>query len=1374
LPDQQPGTVPSSGIEQRPLWERINGCVFGYDFFISYTWADGREYALALTRELEKLGFDCFLDSDDYRKGDHWKRMGGWTLRRTSRLVLLATPESGRSEAVLTELKIYTGLGRQIIPVCFARDDQTAAADLMPREFLPYLDAAVLFIRDRLSCGQDGRQVAGPAPHVAKELRDTFDLMRQDQWRTRVLGCVAVTLSLLLVVAMVLGWSARQNALASARNARQATSNQAHSYFQLAKIAARDARWADEIYWYAQAAALPVRDDPQTLAAANFVAHRSRRIVNTVTNRGRILCLAFSPDGQTLAIGDSVHSLQLWHVATAEPLGEPLPHSGPVTSVAFSPDQRLLLTGTAGEVPTVNLWNLETRSRMYNPILHKQSPSLICFADDGNHFHTATETELRSFSTATGEPIGNPFPVHALAVSPADNKVLVRGGFSTARGWESQTGTTTGRPMRLNSYACLMSPTGDRLLAGDPNGYELWDPWQGLLLGRFASPAAPVFTPDGQHILAVNSEKKLLACDASSGELRERGELLAHPRVIRVDAGGHRLLAAGHDNVIRVIDPQTGATMFPEIRVEPAGAAFPPSSPWLRDAFFSPDGNLVLAELNAAPAQLFNVVTGQRVGDVLKAGKTHSPRFSPDGTRVFTAGDSTARRRTNDVRLWNTANGQQVGQPLPHRDHVNAIEFSNNSKMLATASQNSVHVWSATDGTALLELPHDDAPEAIAFSPDDTLVATATPKHLRIWRAHDGTMALTHPIEHNSPHSARHLPRIIFSSPERLICFGDDATRIFSTQSGELIGEPVHGMPLAMNSAGRIVAMEDSGLRRWDLTTRQPAGPPIAFDGLVAAFSPDGKQLAAGDGRSQAQIVGDWGEHKVQHTNAVYSLAFHPDGLSVLTGSHDGTAKLTSVVDGMQIGETIVHEEEVEAVAFGPDGHSVAIATGHVARIWSLRSLPSRTLPAPPGGFQSAVFSTSSAHVLMTNYDTFQLWDPNGQPGIGIPVNTGKFITTQAVGSDEKVMTADEDGVVKLWDGMTGGLIWQEGRFGNGSSGQYPNAILAFSPDAKTCAVSLSQEVHVCDTATAKPLCAPLPQTVDISAMAFAPQGDLLVVGTSNNTAQLWNFRTGSAIGKPLPHDSAVQSICFSHDGTRFLTIEQDKASLWNLRLEPIGTSEFPDWTWLRAAFSPDDRLILLAGEDSGGAELGCIYDAATMQALGPVVTGQPSVGFGFSPNGELYCLGGVVYSVRNHLQVAKPPELQFVAGNPSGLHAVRFGNDGQTLRAAGLEVDSTGLVVDSGGSPSVVEFELPAPALRAPGLLPLAVEVRTGYTWDDNGNKRLMSAAEHRKKRDVLKREMQLLGLQTPAAAPDTPDWKALSAEELQELRHPLQPFVP
>jgi WD40 repeat protein len=70
--------------------------------------------------------------------------------------------------------------------------------------------------------------------------------------------------------------------------------------------------------------------------------------------------VAFSPDGALLATGGPDSTVQLWDVAARRLLGGPLTgHSNRVTSVAFSPNGKLLLSASA---ESVRPWDIDPNS----------------------------------------------------------------------------------------------------------------------------------------------------------------------------------------------------------------------------------------------------------------------------------------------------------------------------------------------------------------------------------------------------------------------------------------------------------------------------------------------------------------------------------------------------------------------------------------------------------------------------------------------------------------------------------------------------------------------------------------------------------------------------------------------------------------------------------------------------------------------------------------------------------------------------------------------------------------------------------------------------------------------------------------------------
>jgi hypothetical protein len=189
-------------VGERGWFQRILDYFYGYDYFISYRWSDGRAYAVGLAEQLQDRGFDCFLDSDDYIKGDNWKKIGERSLRKTSRLVLVGSPHAvcpvpprdPNNDPVLRELQIFTQNGKRILPINF--DGSLTLPAHADAPLMRYLDKDGLWILEEFP-----QLTMGPSQKTVNDLCNSFDLERQSGKRSRILKILIAVFAALSMAA---------------------------------------------------------------------------------------------------------------------------------------------------------------------------------------------------------------------------------------------------------------------------------------------------------------------------------------------------------------------------------------------------------------------------------------------------------------------------------------------------------------------------------------------------------------------------------------------------------------------------------------------------------------------------------------------------------------------------------------------------------------------------------------------------------------------------------------------------------------------------------------------------------------------------------------------------------------------------------------------------------------------------------------------------------------------------------------------------------------------------------------------------------------------------------------------------------------------
>ena len=296
------------------------------------------------------------------------------------------------------------------------------------------------------------------------------------------------------------------------------------------------------------------------------------------------------------------------------------------------------------------------------------------------------------------------------------------------------------------------------------------------------------------------------------------------------------------------------------------------------------------------------------------------------------------------------------------------------------------------------------------------------------------------------------------------------------------------------------------------------------------AFSPDGKTVVSGSADTTVRIwdvgTGDNTQVLKGHTGAVYSVAFSPDGKTVVSGSQDGTIRTWDVELGLLLKTLEDDDAELEdddagvvSVAFSPDGKTLVSGSldGNV-RIWDVEmGNMEQIMEQHEDEIETVAFSPDGKMVVSADvYGTICIWNlkkdkvqnPNPNPNPNRKVQTMK----------------KQDHFVKS---------------------------VVFSRDGSK-VVSCSSDLTVCEWDVKSERCIEKlksAHTKQINSVAFSPNRKYVVSDAidDDNTfvcITVVDSRAAYILGN---HDEIVNSVAFSPDGTQVVSGSGKTVKIWNV-----------------------------------------------------------------------------------------------------------------------------------------------------------------------------------------------------------------------------------
>ena len=582
---------------------------------------------------------------------------------------------------------------------------------------------------------------------------------------------------------------------------------------------------------------------------------------------------------------------------------------------------------------------------------------------------------------------------------------------------------------------------------------------------------------------------------------------------------------------------------------------------------------------------------------------------------------------------------QEVNRLQDHSQKVNAVAYSSDGNLIATASDDhSIKIWNQDGELLHTLLGHTDRVTDISFQPvSDSFLkeenTVATNSYLLVSGSAD-TTAIVWRIDNKQRKKVNQ-----FTGHTDWVTDVAVIDNIIVTASRD----------------GKIKLWLEDGTLIDTLLGHQGWVTSIEFShSYLASGGEDGKIILwkiDSDGGKQVKTIPASEDSITDIAISLNTPYKEGNNLIVAAESDYGEVTLWNLEDGSLI-NSFANNELINSITFSPDNQLLAVATGDgKINIYSRDGILQQTLNGHNGGILDIEFR----HLPQ-----------KGEPPFTPTNNNDRGQDNKEISHNYTLASVGVDKTVRLWQVFPPPSLEAGGIYSIATS---PTAsdIFATAGFDGTIKLWIQNKAN-----NSKELISTLSgHNSTISQIQYSPDGKLLASASADNAIKLWDAEKGELITTLEGHKAGVNSVIFSHDARVLISGSEDKTvKIWDIKSNSLITNLEGHTDGIKAvAISPDNKFIVSAGYDKTikiwniQGELLQSIDAHNL-----AITSLQFASDGKTLASASWDNTIKLWSVKSSGEI-NPTPLQILSGHQDGVTSLVFSKDGEILASASADL---------------------------------------------------------------------------------------------------------